>query len=337
MSGEKVLAVVARAAAAALVLWASSSAAGDVEVLNDETPWRFQMAYRPPAVGTARAWKETKREANPWVRSGEHLAGPMPPDDWTGVEFDDSCWPRQIGPILGGCGEGRPTGAALIWVRGRFGVTDPSRVKGLRIRLAYRGGAVVYVNGRQVAVGHLPKRGLEPTTPAEDYPAMAFVTPDGRAQLPDFGKREPPADLLPRYRSRIRMLSADISNDFLRPGVNVLGIELHRTTTPPGLPDPNRSLNWDTVGLVGVRLTAGGGGAVRPNTRPPSAAHAWNADPLFLVGNDVTHGDAYEPLRPLRLVAPRNGFASGQIVVSGPGPMRGVSATVTDLEVESGG
>ena len=39
---------------------------------------------------------------------------------------------------------------------GRFHVADPEQVKALTLAITYRGGVVVYVNGREVARGHLP-------------------------------------------------------------------------------------------------------------------------------------------------------------------------------------
>jgi hypothetical protein len=38
----------------------------------------------------------------------------------------------------------------------RFGVSDPAKVSGLSLTLAYRGGVVVCLNGKEIWRSHLP-------------------------------------------------------------------------------------------------------------------------------------------------------------------------------------
>ena len=40
---------------------------------------------------------------------------------------------------------------ARICLRGKFAVSDPAKVQGLKLSLAFHGGAVVCVNGHEVA------------------------------------------------------------------------------------------------------------------------------------------------------------------------------------------
>ena len=131
---------------------------------------------------------------------GKGLCGPLPPADWTQPDFDDGGWPRRRAPLLGVCGGIRRGNAALLCVRGRSGVTEPRRVKALKLELTYRGGAVVYLNGREVARRHLPTGRLEPFTSAQDYPREVFITPDGRNLLQGLGRGKPPAKLADRYQ-----------------------------------------------------------------------------------------------------------------------------------------
>jgi len=46
----------------------------------------------------------------------------------------------------------------------------------------------------------------------------------------------------------------------------------------------------------------------------------------------LSHGNPFEPLRPIRTVAPRGGTCSGQVVVSGSGPLDGLNASIGPLK-----
>ena len=63
-------------------------------------------------------------------------------------------------------------------MRGKFAVGDPSRVRGMTLSAEYRGGIVVYLNGREVARGTFPKGKGDMLELAEDYPLDAFVAAD---------------------------------------------------------------------------------------------------------------------------------------------------------------
>ncbi|NQU19687.1 MAG: hypothetical protein HQ567_00280, partial [Candidatus Nealsonbacteria bacterium] len=124
----------------------------EVEVLDARAPWRVFATIAPPMVGTA-------ARCEPRGEDGELLPSPFPPVDWTDSDFDDGVWGRyhdELGKILGGYGYWQSPELALLCLRTRFDVVDPAAVTRLDFTLAYRGGAVVYVNGREVARGHLP-------------------------------------------------------------------------------------------------------------------------------------------------------------------------------------
>ncbi|MGQ9662076.1 MAG: hypothetical protein ACUVWX_07040 [Kiritimatiellia bacterium] len=54
-----------------------------------------------------------------------------------------------------------------ILMRGRFVVTDPTAAGDLNLAMEYRGSAVVYLNGREVARVHMPPGPITVDTDAE--------------------------------------------------------------------------------------------------------------------------------------------------------------------------
>jgi hypothetical protein len=305
-----------------------------IEVFNDQTIWRFHMTYRPANGKCEKAIQPTKLR---WVRWGERLAGPLPEVNWMKMDFDDSGWPRRRGPFLGGYGDkgSRYIGTTLICVRGRFGVTNPEEVKDLKLTLIYRGGVVVYINGKEVARKHLPKGIIEPLTPAQEYPRKAFVKPGTNLLLPNIGSRKPPRRYRYHYAARIRRLTINIPIGTLRKGANVVAIELHRTAIPTNFAGPHR-VQWETVGLCSAKLTAEAGSAVVPSLGAPQGVQVWNAEPMLRVGVDADYGDATEKLRPIQLMAPRNGVSSGQVVVSDRVKIPGLKGKMSDLKSSEG-
>lgn len=315
----------------------SKSHKQSMEIFGEGTIWRFHVTLRPPLVGVGGEARELDLPSNPWVKSGEDLCSPLPPSDWRRIGFDDSGWPRGRAPFYGGYGDERPKGPALLCARGRFRVADLSEVEDLALSVRYRGGVAVYLNGREVARGHLSagdtvSSKLDPLTPAMDYPRELFVTPSGRSLLRSYGRRKPPADLEDRYDGRIRSLDVRVPRARLQSGTNVLALEIHRAPLPPDLPT-GRGEPWDTLGLCSIRMTHGTSRGVVPAVRAPEGIQVWNADPLLPVGGEVSYGDPLEPLRPIRMTAPRNGVASGQVVVSGLEEKTALEATMVDLRL----
>jgi len=340
MTSNRIQTVLAMAGATILAVLISPSPAaeadsGRITVLTDRTIWRHHVTFRPPVIGERGRYAELDVPRNPWVKRGEWLSSPMPASGWQEVDFDDSDWPRSPGALFGGYGDYRPAGPALICVRGRFGVRDPRRARGVTLAVKYRGGVVVYVNDREVARGHLPKGELTALTPATDYPRKAFVKPDGQTPLQGYGRRKPPADLLDRYEARIRSLRLEIPARLLRTGTNVVAFEVHRSPVPKGLPAMERG-SWDTAGLVGVMMTAENNGEVRPNVEPSPGVRIWPAGVMLRIGRDADRGDPFEPVRPVRMTAPRNGTACGQVVVSAPKPAAKLRARMGELRSAKG-
>jgi hypothetical protein len=111
---------------------------------------------------------------------GLFVSTPAPSQNWTGPEFDDSAWPRQRLPMLTWKDlhlDRKAQTEALCCFRARFLVEEPEQAKDLVIEVACRGGAVIYVNGREIGRIGLPRGELAPETPADVYPEGAYILP----------------------------------------------------------------------------------------------------------------------------------------------------------------
>jgi hypothetical protein len=273
----------------------------------------------------------------PVVRLPEHTS-----EDWMSAEFDDSSWVRLRGPMFTYEKGGLPRESGnvnwkLILMRGRFKVTSPAKAEGLTLSLAFRGGAVVYLNGRELTRAFMPKGEVTPTTPALPYPDEVYLNDRGYlVWRPDDG--EVWED---RVRKRVRRITDfPVPASVLRRGVNVLAVSLHRAPVPEfayatrvvRYPHPDDRAFWCKVGLVKIDLTAPKRAAVVPNTSP-------STDRGFLVWNHSIikkiyveeYPDPFAPLRPVRLTGVRNGTFAGQVVVGAGTPIRGLKATASDL------
>jgi len=275
-----------------------------MEVLSDQSFWRFHAAWRTPATvahgeyDLGGGYVVTDPPGTRWIRDSFSKPTPPPPPGWTATDFDDSTWARHLGPPLPGFGYGQAPEVYLLCGRVRFGVTDPARAGHLKLSLTYRGGVLVHLNGKEVARGDMPSGKIEPLTLAVDYPQEASFDSDGRPlppvsekrQPPVSEKRQPPADLLEHYRKRLRTLQLDLPAD----------------------------------------------GSVIANAGSIPDSQIWNCNTLLRPGVDFHCGDPLEPLRPVRMATPQGGVSSGQVVVSSTRALDGVSATLSSLKTESG-
>jgi len=260
---------------------------------------------------------------------------PLPPAGWRDADFDDSAWPRFRGPIPAGTRE-----IALLALRGKFDVADPDRCGEMALSLAFRGGAVVYVNGKEVARANLPDGKLDPLTCAEDYPKEAYVNPKGFVLRQGFGDPKTYAD---RFALRRRTLAGvRVPAELLRKGVNVVAVELHRAPTAEVLltGKPERHAKsycwWAMLALADFRLTAGPDAAVACSVARRAGWQVWN-HPVASSVHVPDYGDPCEPLGPVSIVGVRNGAHSGQVVLGCDGPVAGVKARVSALTPATGG
>ena len=269
------------------------------------------------------------------IKDASRVTSTAPPaPGWTAPAFDDRTWARARGPFYT-----RATRKlAVLNVRGKFRVDDLAKAGPLQLGLVYRGGAVVYMNGTEVARGHLPAGALVPDSVAEPYPPAAYTNPDGELlRWVGFGDPDAYKD---RFARRDRALTATVPAAMLRKGVNVLAIQVHRAPTDELLytakfKNAYRYSLWAMVGLIEVKLDGPAGAALTPNVARPPGVQAW-VHPIDDSLHETDYGDPNESLQPLRLFACRNGVFSGQVAVSATQAISGLSATVSDLKNANG-
>ncbi|MFH0983127.1 MAG: hypothetical protein V2A79_16530, partial [Planctomycetota bacterium] len=272
-----------------------------------------------------------------------------PPQGWMNPDFDDSAWFRSPGPFPGEAlmhntymtTEMRLMSGALE-LRGKFAVEDPATVKKLTLSMTYRGGVAVYLNGTEIARGHLPKGELKPETAGEAYSLEAYLDSKG-AMIPEGEYRigrlytDPAdkADVQKRVAGRERQLGPiEVPLKLLRKGVNVLAVANHSSDyQPPALKwakDDRCPIGWYHLGVHTLFLATEGSGA-RPNVARPENVQVWNQD-IHRFFTVAEYGDPNEKLGPIRLVGPRNGQYSGQVVVGSTAVIEGLRATAGDLK-----
>ena len=223
---------------------------------------------------------------------------PAAASDWMKPDFDDRFWHRGPLTLV-------PKTAVLCraCLRGKFTVTDPAKVKGLRLSATYNGGIIVYLNGKDVYREHI---GVD-------------------QQLAESSGGE-----------ERKLVDYEVSADLLKQGMNVLGLEIVRASYPKqGAETGEDVYNVNTCEVKQFRLWASQEAGLVPNTVRPEGLQVWPADPMA-VDMDLDFGDPAEPLRPLTILGTRNGMFSGKVLLGSAKPIRGLKATVGDLVGEGG-
>jgi outer membrane protein assembly factor BamB len=283
-----------------------------------------------------------------------------PAPDWQSVEFDDSLWASydadlftMFGSYGHGVGWAHPQFPYALSLRTWFGVTDPGQAKGLHLEIEHLGGAVVWINGTEVARNGMPEGPLTELTPALDYPLDAYVEADGMTPLPSpYGlpktQPEPPAVTATKARlaSRVRTLKVTVPANVLKSGRNLLAVSLRRSAVN----GPLGQAVWSHTGLHRVSLGSATGNGVAGAAESRAGTRLLPSNPLeqFRGGpadrrrlenpvrgvnrgaamNGIRYPDPFATQRPVRIVAPRNGVGSGQAVLCDPAGLYGVQTKV---------
>ena len=337
--GIALAALAALLAASAPARGGEEGANGGVVILDTTGFWRCHFTLRDPVYGTQKEAKLRQDLPAPLGQKPKygHKRHTDPPSaDWMKTDFDDTGWARRPGPFFGGYGFKQQRDLGLLCLRGTFNVPEGGAAGDLTLSLVFRGGMRVWLNGEELARAHLPEGEITPDTLAEDYPFETYSTPDGTKTI-RWGWGDP-KKYNDRCEMRIRRIKAlKIPAAKLRKGLNVLGIEVHRAATPVDWLKIKGYYvgSWNTVGLNSARLTSARPGAVTPNLARPKGFQVWNADVLTPVF-DLDYGDPNTPLRPIRIVAARNGVFSGQVVASREAPIKKLAAEMGDLTLKDG-
>ena len=328
---------------------ARAAGAGTVTVLNSDALLRSHLVFKTPVVVTKDGQLRTPLDPTPHVRNPRPMAefqSPLPAPDWTNPDFNDSSWEKDRTPIEAGPEEDSVRYAgpsnALICARAKFTVDDPGKVRDLKLSLEYVGGAVVHVNGRELARGHMPAGEIKPDTLAEKYPDDLYCEPDGSFVQIIRGKLTNPAGFERRYR---KMADVSVPAEILRKGVNVLAVEVHRAAVNEAAVSAKRVRQdtgmgripgiWAYAGFKDLSLTAAAGSALFPSVGRPAGIQVWNCAPHETV-TAFDYGDGGE-VQPVVIASPRNGVFSGRLAVSSGQPIRGLKVNVSDLASPGGG
>jgi hypothetical protein len=315
----------------------AADSAGRTVVLDANSPWRVHLTWVTPQIkrtsGEVQYASVRPRSRGKAVVFNvlEPTHSPPPPADWAAADFDDSGWARDRLPIF----TRHTRDLGLLCLRGAFTVDTPAP---LALKLVYRGGVVLHVNGEEVARAHLPKGDLEFAMPAEPYPDEAYVSPKGvRLRWIGFGD---PKEHKDRFAMRDRTLTAQIPASALRKGENSLAVEVHRAPLneiyfTARVRNAARYSTIDLCSVEGLTLTAPSNAGVRPNTSRPDGFRLWN-HPVFGTLHNIDYPDPHDEVRPIRIAGTRNGAFSGKIVVSSRRTVTALRATVSDLKTADG-
>ncbi len=318
---------------------AEGDAAAPVVVLDTTGFWRNYNVLQPPVVQSGNGLERLKDVTGErtWKTERDYLnrQTPLPPADWMAPAFDDGNWSR--GPALN---HARTTHLGRLYLRGKFSVTDPGKVGALRLSVGYCGGAIVYVNGKEVARQHVAGDGVI----ADAYPDEAFLAPDGTLFSADSAELRTPRGKLDEETSRRRALRTReikeiaIPADLLVKGVNVVAIEIVRAPLHRKIRDSyakaqiyeTYAIYWFTCALNRVQVTASHAAGLVPNATRPKGLQVWNGD-IHAPDYDLDFGDPNETLRPVRIAGVRNGQFSGKVVVGSDAPIDGLGVTAGGL------
>jgi hypothetical protein len=325
---------------------ASASGGGGVAAIDDAIPWRAYLVTAMPLLRRDGQLLIQDRRPAPYDPANVDVMrpSPSPGDGWQGRDFDDRVWPRftmnDLDDALGFFGAAtestRANWPALLCLRTAFSVKDPRAARDLRVTVTGLGGFAVYVNGREVGRAHLPTGALDWTSLADDYPIEAYTTDDGRSPLPAVTPSAQPDEALrSRYEARIRTATFDIPASALVAGRNVLVVAVHRAA----IAGPLQSRGWSHLGIRDVKLQSPSGAGIEPTAQARQGTRVWHADVLEQIADTpsqetVIHrrrgravlwargvplrgihaGNPFDALEPMRMVLPRNGVASGQVV-----------------------
>lgn len=293
---------------------------------------------------TAHDWREHVY----FARHCLHIESPAPPADWREPDFDDSDWLHQRNSFLTGSGLLRK-GVRQACFRAWFEVKDKDRTN-LKLDLAYRGGVRVFLNGVEIARGHLPDGDVSVDTPAAAYPEEAsrlLAEELNEAELKKYNARKSDNYLfylgrrgnprLNQLRNR-RLKDIALPRKLLREGANLLAIELHRSDVHPRirLLDAGAHYLWSHVGLVSLKLVNDGNASVCSAQERPKGLQVWVRD-VHARTYDTDYLQPGAPPGVIQVVGARNGVYGSQLSVGTSREIESLKIHSTALTLKAGG
>ena len=308
--------------------------AGGTAALKTQSMWRAYFVWQDELVrwesGEITAIRPGGKGGPPIVKSeAAPVPTPPPPPAWAAADFDDSSWVPTPGPILHAPFR---RDLAAIYLRGRFALSDPAAAGEMKLSLEFRGGAAVFLNGKEIARAHLPAGQVSPGAPAEAYPKEAYVDASGALLAADPKGGEPEG-----MKMRVRKIRCAIPASELRKGVNTLAVEIHRAPTSEILYTAKAGEKrpwWTMCAFHSLELASAGGGCVAEPAAPGRA--------VFTVGNPMVDswlsdaGEHATAISPLRISGARNGAFSGVVLMRVAETVRGLKVEAGDLKGEGG-
>ena len=274
-------------------------------------------------------WRDHVFQTLPGARAFDPSPTPPPAPGWAAADFDDASWVRLRGvfqggpaaqitnPVLGQYDESVDLRLRAAYYRSRFVVDAPGQAGPLTLRLIYAGGARIFVNGREVARGHLPDGELQPDSPAEPYPAGAYADKTGRSSHRTIGPlRVPP--------------------EHVHKGTNVVAVEVRAgdfhpiVLTNPRQPNwggPQRP--WPHARLVRFELRSASPGIVS-GARRPAGVQVWAEDMHHRV-ESTEYLPPGETPGTVRFVGARNGTYCAQVVIGADRALAGLRVRCGEL------
>ncbi len=322
------------AAAVLGVVFSLGAMGGDgISISLKDVGWRCNFAWQgevvkwPDGALSGIVYSRREKRHKPSGKMPEVVGAP--PAEWKSPDFDDTEWAFSSGPIVHA---GFRKDLAVMYLRGRLWVKDPSALKKVSLSVGYIGGLVVYLNGKDVGRGHMPKGDIEAGTPAEVYPKDVYVDENGKLLL--YSKEI--------ARKRTRTLTMDLPVSLLRKGENILALEIHRAPTLSVFYTAKRPRSWRRrggqwthVALKSFSMDVSPAGSMSTTVGKMQQVAVWPGNPLV----EVFSGDAGE-LRgddwKLKVAAARNGGFDAVVCVTAAGKLRSLEVVPGDFKGKGG-
>jgi hypothetical protein len=230
----------------------------------------------------------------------------------------------------------------FIAMRRKFVVHDKSEIEKCMFSITCRGGYVLYLNGKEVSRGDMPKGTIRyNTSSTHEYPIEAFreMRKNGKpGKFLDWWKHKH-TKYHPQWALREkRMPSIEIPLKLIRNGVNILALGLHRSDYPAfaaKFPKTRRNaygLGFAAIGVSELSFTAYASpdSITGGSNRHTGNIYIWNTS-LWDTLYPHSRPPAFEKPKPVRIFGTRNGTFRAKIAAGSEGPIENLEADLSPL------